>query len=763
MSASDERMMESAIAMANEFVSHGTKSHMMDSHTPPTSPTGDRTRSDSESGAESPKLIQKIKNSIKRSPKIERKRTFSEEIQNKVGQDDDVPPEAQEAYNMLVVRGSVKEKASAHEQRYDRSFRDNRGLNDSFNRGFNDSFERESSSPLRQDRQSPFRQDSRGGKRESPRRGVPLANTAEVFLDHEVEDRPTPKPRTEIKRSEIPVPAPKPRPEIIQRVEPVPRPQQPPPSIPSSLDYELKVTLPEEKVNGTHSKNIFRYSAGSDLPSEESSEHNDSKDNIDLHIDLPDSDDVKTDSVASDSPRQSQIDEKPKTEQKRGSFSKTSDLFCEDFSEPSPREIMSKLARESRIRRSLDHQRGGLLDGGDTGPSKNIREPQGIPGKRFSSSNAEEEEEDTNPLRMLRGGAIPIRGGRVGQGTHNNSSSVPKLRVKIPVLHHSMSVDTGVRCVEHGNEALMSGHENGCSNQCNVNDTPPAIPPRSYSMSGETSKNPIPLPPRRPLTRSTTLNATPRGRKYPLLETDVHEGVKRSHSTASSSDVAWQSKHNAFPATHGRESELPRTPSPPPPPIIPRAKSVRCDDKNDVNENIIHSDHSKSEEEDDNVFEPEKSPLILRKNINTLSDSGESSRSIKLDISSANASKSATFPRGKFKIQNVDCNLEQLGFYNGQDPFWDQNFMVAGRNLSRGSSEEVSPLMLANYKTSEAVSYEDLLDFALDRYGSFVCFIPHILAFPHIYSHIPNLSYFHAYSSFAVWIVCGICPVLLWY
>lgn len=52
--------------------------------------------------------------------------------------------------------------------------------------------------------------------------------------------------------------------------------------------------------------------------------------------------------------------------------------------------------------------------------------------------------------------------------------------------------------------------------------------------------------------------------------------------------------------------------------------------------------------------------------------------------------------------------------------------MVAGRNYSDplGSSEEISPLMLANYKTSDGVSYEDLLDFALDRYGIFYMSLP---------------------------------------
>lgn len=107
MSSSDEKRMESAIAMANEFAAHSTKSHMIDAQSPPTSPISDKNIFDSEN-SESPKLMKKLKNSIKKSPKAEKKRTFSEEFSNKADLEEDVPPAAQEAYNMLVVRGSIR-------------------------------------------------------------------------------------------------------------------------------------------------------------------------------------------------------------------------------------------------------------------------------------------------------------------------------------------------------------------------------------------------------------------------------------------------------------------------------------------------------------------------------------------------------------------------------------------------------------------------------------------------------------------------------
>nr|XP_022342287.1 tyrosine-protein kinase PR2-like isoform X4 [Crassostrea virginica] len=735
MSSSDEKRMESAIAMANEFAAHSTKSHMIDAQSPPTSPISDKNIFDSEN-SESPKLMKKLKNSIKRSPKVEKKRTFSEEISNKPDLEEDVPPGAQEAYNMLVVRGSIKDTSRSEERSFDREFRLDRG-SEWEGRVKQDSYGLQRSSPVRQDsinsysssvsqqeswrsppetvsrqdswsnRDSPARQESWRNK--SERTTVPLANTAEVFLDSQLEEpvRPTPKPRTD--RSELPVPAPKPRAEIVQRVEPVQRPQRPPPSIPKSLDYDLKVDLPEEKINGVSK----RFSSTSDQNSTASSENDDNKNQIEvLRIDLPDSSDVRKENMSDTSSKDSQQEEPSKNEPSRKDSFKNDLLWSEDFSEPSPREIMSKLARESRIRRSLDHQRGAVGDGVDSGPSRNIREPQGIPGKGLSAAN-DDEEVDTNPLRMLRGGAIPtVRGGRVGQGTVSNVSSVPpKLRVKLPALHHSLSVDSGTNRVEHVNE----GDKNSCGNDNNQSkrslNKPPAVPPRSYSISDAGShRNPVPLPPRKPL-RKSTLNVPPRERKYPLLPND-----DPGHTTSCSSNVAWSSTQNTQ-IKHDCDVD-----SSAPPLLLPRSKSVAYDKDNSEEEEddsvfIVDDDAPHSNFEPHSNFSPisKHPPLLgLKKGPNSL-DLDKYSEGKLPNGSSSN--KAATFPRGKFRLQNVNCNLEQLGFYNRPDPFWDKSLVVAGRNYSDplGSSEEISPLMLANYKSSDGVSYEDLLDFALDR------------------------------------------------
>ncbi|VDH94702.1 Hypothetical predicted protein [Mytilus galloprovincialis] len=435
MSASDEKMIDDAIAMANELSS---RSHMSSSQEP-SSP--DKYQSDSESDSGSPQNGSRFKFSFKRSPKLDRQRTFSEEIKNKADQVESVPPGAMEAYNQLVMRGSVKEKSGTSYSSEEREVTPPKREVTPVKRELTPV--RREITPAKREI-IPAKRDITPSKREitpakreitpmkrevTPERrevtpvhqdstyGVPLAMIDDFdleppemnfnqFTEMSYHQKPVPKPRPDSKRSDIPIPAPKPRPEIIQRVEPVPRPQKPPPEIPQ--EYDLKVKLPEDEYR----PKIL------DTSSEQTSEcdSEDIKNNVEvLRIDEPDSDNVHTDSGTESVNSATEVNRQD--DSRRDSYNKSSSLFVgEDFSEPSPREIMNKLARESRIRRSLDHQRG-VISGSEEGHSRNIREPQGIPGKgAMSSSTGGDEDVETNPLRMLRGGAIPIRGGRVGQG-----------------------------------------------------------------------------------------------------------------------------------------------------------------------------------------------------------------------------------------------------------------------------------------------------------------------------------------------------------
>jgi hypothetical protein len=68
----------------------------------------------------------------------------------------------------------------------------------------------------------------------------------------------------------------------------------------------------------------------------------------------------------------------------------------------------------------------------------------------------------------------------------------------------------------------------------------------------------------------------------------------------------------------------------------------------------------------------------------------------------------------RFSPHSVQCSLETAGFFNQQDPFWQQSVHLPDRSPA-ASDADVSPLLQVTYKNSDNVSYEDLLDFSLDR------------------------------------------------
>ena len=772
MSASDEKLIDNAITMANKM-----ELQRLDSVNSPESESA-------ESGSESPRLISKLKASLRRSPKQERQRTFSDSVHQELS--DDIPPEAQEAYNMLVVHGSVKD--TSRSKHLDNSFgsRENRQLDTSFgsretkqldssfgsrgNKQFDSSFgshenrqldtsfgSRESGGSFKDESRNKHldisfgspectssvkdepksrqtdsgfetRESHRGSTgsggldfafadsssssspsktpdRESPARVLARSSSERVSVsppnmgrsnnaaititpDRQFESKPAPvpKPRPEVppKRSEIPVP--KPRPEIVQRVEPTPRP--PPPAIPSKETSRLIQEDKDSKqafvnplvINEDEWNNSGQKSRQTDnVKNEKSSRIN----KFGEVIEAPE-------------------DEKPAPAS-----------FEDEVSEPSPREIMNKL-RESRLKRSIDHQRG-VMGEDQPAPNRNLREPQGIPGKSFSASNngVEEEEVDTNPLRMLRGGVIPVRGGRAGSGTNSSKPTLrhPKLHFSNPGLQHSVSVDTG--------SDRLTYEADGEGEQLDGADSPPPkLPPRSISVC-DSPVNPLPLPPRNPL-RPSSLNQKPRERKYPLLLESPN-----GDSDSPNSQISQTSQHsltgdqlNDCKASSDYEKDKASSECDSPVKHFPDPDDTACKALHDTDSSSyadlplappppIRKDEINEIELDDNVFEISDSPRVS-KQLNLSSEGGTSG--------------AATFPRGfkLFGLKNVSCNLEQLGFYNHQDPFWvktvtfnDENRCYSDRSTS--TDAEASPLMLANYKTCEGVSYEDLLDFAIDR------------------------------------------------
>lgn len=693
--------MEDAIQMAEEFAEHSSRAQMH----------GDDVFADSDkdSGSESPRLFSKLKASIKRSPKQERKRTFSDSLNREI--QDDVPPEAQEAYNMLVVHGSVKEgsRGYRHEQSEDK--RESLVSNGSAGQNFAYADSSSSASANRTpDRASPIKSSSRHSSERGsasppvvPRGSVrgPVATPPERPSPRIKDDQPPVLP----KRGEVPVPRPRPE---IHRVEPTPRPAPPP--VPA-----------KEFDRSERTESASNYSMDNTLVINEDS-WNKSEESLRSERNSQNLSDDKVDSLntSMDSGHKSTSP----SDVSQSSASKFS-FFEEEFDQPSPREIMSKLARESRLRRSLDHQRQG---DGDSAPNRNLREPQGIPVKSpLPPSSGGDDEVDTNPLRMLRGGVIPVRGARAGSGMSSNKPTLrhPKLHFSTggSPLQHSISTESGQdRSPSQWNEEAESPSQ------------APALPPRSLSIcDSHVISNPLPLPPRNPR-RAISLNIKPRERKYPLLlsntnnsntssperkHTNVSSNVSDSQSVTSSempaacetrvSDLVLDeiifrnekyskpfplpefARNSSSPIQEIDSSSLLNLPHAPPPPSYHIAVAMETD-------NFM----------DDNVFEP-STPTnnFCAKKVNLTSEGGSSGAS--------------TFPRGfkMFGIKHVKCNLEQLGFYNLLDPFWVTSVVLgAGRKYSEQSEtteSDASPLMLANYKCTEGVSYEDLLDFALDR------------------------------------------------
>jgi len=244
---------------------------------------------------------------------------------------------------------------------------------------------------------------------------------------------PVPAPRPPARqdsyemKSEIPVP--KPRPEV-QRVEPTFRQQTPEspdlpsktekcsidlhiPSVPARQDSrdqereQLKRTIEIVRVDNTYQNDdsvekVLTLDRTSQRSSQRSSLERSDKasDNAESQGEeweySSDSSKPSHDLESRANTSFSSIDRKDsltKMERKDSLPKKQNSFFDEsEFDEPSPHEIMSKL-RAKRL-----------------ATKTTAREPQGIPG-RMSSVDTEQQdgEQETNPLRMLRGGAIPIR------------------------------------------------------------------------------------------------------------------------------------------------------------------------------------------------------------------------------------------------------------------------------------------------------------------------------------------------------------------
>ena len=713
-------MMEDAINLANEVTATRTQRHSQ-SQSPPQSPTGSEKVSldFSDHMDPSPSLISKLKNSIRRSPKSERKRTFSDDRPPKGDVEEEMPPGAQEAYNALVVRGSERSSGKDDQESEQR-------VSVSSDAVFS------SDVTETQPHEPPA----------LPTTGVPPArlSSSKGSGMPQPPPRPMPKPRLDPKKSELPVP--KPRPEIVQRVEPIRRPPDSPEvplkekeshiPVPASRKESQSETKEREREQLKRTIEIVRVES----PAKEREEVTMMTVDFDTKESTPEPD--------SDSTRRSSASEGA------DSSSKVMSLFDEDFSEPSPREIMSKLARESRMRRNLDHQRvlsGENQDMQAASITRTRREPSGIPAKApppASEEDKDEEEVDTNPLRMLRGGAIPIRTSR-GAGNSPVKNTTSSLR------YPKFGFQSGAARTE-GDDG--SG---GCSS---LLEPAPKLPPRAHSVSSDSEGAVIPpprqgadseaaplVPPRTPLRQQSmpALNCRPRERRNPLVYSKISgcdpssvpswlsSPAPTSPSAATNPALHSLSAHNYSASFHASSSsplasrpfpafvrsvslhdepcpaDLPQAPPrprphplsiPPHPNCVPSVGGSLSVMTDSASHHYYGVDESALDSDSNDVFYSSRRslppPPVSPKQVG--GGGGVSGR--------------------KFSPHSVKCSLEQLGFYNQHDPFWVQTVQlpeIASALDTTASSEEVSPLLLVNYKNSDNVSYEDLLDFGLDR------------------------------------------------
>ena len=119
LSESEERQMDEAIELANSYAMKRASDNMISTPSPKSLDSqSDRSHGDSDgnSSISSPKM-RSVFNLRKKSPKQECKTTYTDEIASISDASEEVSAEAQEAYNLLIVKGSIKESRSSNSSR----------------------------------------------------------------------------------------------------------------------------------------------------------------------------------------------------------------------------------------------------------------------------------------------------------------------------------------------------------------------------------------------------------------------------------------------------------------------------------------------------------------------------------------------------------------------------------------------------------------------------------------------------------------------
>ena len=321
------------------------------------------------------------------------------------------------------------------------------------------------------------------------------------------------------------------------------------------------------------------------------------------------------------------------------------------------------LSRERRARRSLEHQENGspVVAPKSRNVNMNIRAPAGIPGRSNNAKNASRSTVEADEMDTN-----PLRRLRhiqvVAPRFRAPSSKEPE---PVPKSngHDSQSPNLNPNM-----QFFAKLHEQEREKEDRNGGAGDATD--STGSADCSSPTDPPLPPRRSV--QAPVSRPPRQRKYPLDLSHYGHDHNGRNGSDSESDLSVAS-------TMLSHCHSPRT------------------------------DHM-MRESDDGVFSGSDSSSTLEPKC----DQATPSPCLHSPVST------------QFSVKSIACSAADLGIFDSKDSFWLQkvNFDEMATESDSDLGDENSPSMTGRYKTCDNVSYEDLLEFALDgadkRYS--VCF-----------------------------------------
>ena len=325
------------------------------------------------------------------------------------------------------------------------------------------------------------------------------------------------------------------------------------------------------------------------------------------------------------------------------------------------------------------------------GANLNIRAPI-IPGRTGGSTGASQghadaEHLDSNPLRQLRSANtafIPGRGGKSGPKFPSSSGSGPKTAPKPQLSANSQFFD---KLKEQERERSESNSANS-SEEGTLHTT---VGARAGSggeeTGGDTSVNCIPLPPRSGSLRSSLTSAARHQRKYPL---DISK-TQQPHAPADAPAQWPQSVTSSYwQQSNGHDLNSTR----------------------DSDDSVFSESSPATSSVDVNITSRAPPPLPAKQRVNSSQKPFLSSLPLTSSYSGRyNVTSAAAAASTHFAVKSVKLTARDLGYQDTGDSFWSKDVSLHefGDDPTEGGA-----VIAGRYKTSDTVSYEDLLDFALD-------------------------------------------------